>query len=155
MSKKNKKNVILEIAAIRRLSFFENDFRDMELKQEEFKKGELALNTQMIVNEKKEQVTFFMSVYFFINKNKKQLKLFGTKIIHIFNIIGMNENFEKQNNIIKIPENILNNMLGKTISCLRGILVASINNHEYETIFLPLIYPEEVIKNLEVIEHNI
>jgi len=153
MSKKKQPKIQFKIFNIKRVSHFENNFKDFGLNPKDIESGSVEINVKMGVNEKTNKIIFNVDVKFFIDKNKKRVDLFGVGTIHTFEVKNMNNVFLKdENNKFIFPDNFMFTMLNTVVGSTRGILVLSRTNLEYLNIYLPAINIKKLLTSVESIK---
>ena len=149
MDKKKKTNIRFRISFIKRISHFEHSLDELKLKERDVKNGNIELNIFINVDEKNDEITFKIDTTFFVNKNKKRIDLFGVEIIHGFEVKNMGALFPRdKKRKLEIPDNFMITLLNAVIGCLRGILLLSRTNPEYQEIYLPALNMRKILPSI-------
>jgi len=138
-TKSDLKPISYRIGSIRTNEFYEKDYTEYGIKEEELKGGHCNIGFGLKVEAEKGRLIFPMKVDFYV-KGDEKARLFGVQTVHSFII----KDFKKQ--IIQdkqgkydLPDYLIERLLGIVLGGTRGILVASVTIPEYKKIILPLI----------------
>ena len=150
MKDKNKKiQLQFRLIEIKKLSYFENNLEDLDFKKKiDINKLPFQLGVLLSINDKAGIIEIILKVTYYFNYNYKKYDLLGLNTSHKFEIKDFINTFHKNDkDEYFIPDQIMANLLGMSISGTRGMLAVLNTSQQYNKIIFPLINPIDVLKS--------
>ena len=142
------KSVEITISEIRKISSFEIDFREygiVSLKREDVHfKNSLSIG----LDGSKEIISNRLKLTAVYMKSKEEKQIFGVEAIFIYKIKKFEKHFTKnEDNTYRIPNEFMANLLGISISGIRGMLAGLTTVPEYSKFIMPPIYTNQMLND--------
>jgi hypothetical protein len=152
-TKTKNKTVIIQVRLqrINLLSFYEHDYSSYGLTAEDIKSYRLEYGVGLKIDKDEENIAILVNIKCCINKdNQGSIELFGIKTEHIFKFPGFKDDFSSSpEGDVKIPDNLMKDLLGIALNDTRGMLHVQINNPAYKTKILLLVDTSDLLKGLQ------
>lgn len=133
-------NIDFKIAEIKKITFFEKDFNQYELKSADLKKGTCNIGFNVVPDYEEGTISIPFRANFYVKSGDNDFELFGIETIHRFKIKKFAQHFKKdENDKVDIPDEFVGKLLGIAVGGTRGMLVALNTVAKYNKILLPLI----------------
>jgi len=141
-----KKDVQFRLVEIKKVRFYQNDYTEYGLTQDDILKGNLNLGVNYKIKPEEETITILLMADFFSKNNN----LFGITTSHTFKVKDFDTavKYNKKGDF-NVPDQLMKLWLSIAISDTRGMLAILNADHEYSKIILPLIHLDAFINNLK------
>lgn len=147
---KNKPKIYFNIDSIRKISHFENNFRDFGLDKTNLDQYKFNFNVGLRINSEEGSITYQIKVSFHIEIDSEKYDLFGIETAHKFIIKDFKKLFSKSDcDEFSIPDDLMTNVLSISISGTRSMLAALNSTPEYTKILVPPIDPKDVLEKIK------
>lgn len=146
MSENEKKiNIQYKIIGIRKISHFENDYKEFDLAEKDVVPGnfELKYGINFPGNN---NIDFKVNAVFYSTKNKR-INLFGIEAVYIFKIRNLEQNFKLEKGY-RIPDELMHTIVDMTMSGIRGMLSVLNTIPLYKKIILQPVNTKEICLRL-------
>lgn len=141
-----KKDVLFRLVEIKKIRFYQNDYTEFGLTQDDILKGNLNLGVSYRITPEEETITILLMADFFSKNNK----LFGITTSHTFKVKNFEDSIKfNGKGVFNLPDDLMKLWLSIVISDTRGMLAILNADHEYSKIILPLIHLKSFMKNLK------
>jgi predicted cupin superfamily sugar epimerase len=144
MAKKSEKAEIhFRIIDIELLNHFENDPKKYKLTKKDIESSEIKVGLELEVDPEEATVTLQPTIVFFYSENKKDIDLFGGKVLYKFEIKNFDLYFSgDEEGKISFLQEFLEQLLGIALAGLRGMFVILNKQSLYKKAYLPLVDPK-------------
>lgn len=149
--KKKKLDITYGISEIKILSRHENDFNEYNLSQKDLlKNSESKIKIKLMINDKKETISYVIKSVCEYKKDDKVYNLFGVEVLYEFKIHDFKKTFHvTAKDIFDIPDRFMRSLIEMAVSGVRGIQAVSIMNPAYKPFTLPFVDLEKTLNHLK------
>jgi len=138
------------IIEIKKISYFEKDFLEFELKEEDITHGNLALGLELKIDGEQGVLSFIIKANFYYNKDSENYELFGVEALYRFQVKDFKSSFAcNKVGEYKIPDGLMLTFLDISTSGTRGMLSVLNTNPAYRKIILPLVDKQQLLSSLK------
>jgi len=151
-NKRDKKTIFIQfkIDSIKKISFYEKDFKEYNLTSSDVSKGTVKLAVSVNINISNGIISFTINADFHPKPPHDNFSLFGIESLFSFKVKDFKNVFDqKDKDKFKIPDSFMNEILNIAISGTRGMLAALISNPSYSKVILPIIDTKQILSSLK------
>ncbi len=148
MAKPEKKKIIFKIDKIETVSFSVDPSKIAPRYSQPMK---FSFTLSLKIDPKKKHLIFLLGIII-STKSRDDVQVGNLDIIVQFSIKNMEEFFEEENKIVRLPDILMTNLITLVISTSRGIWAEKVRGTKIQKIILPLMNPQKMLADLASVQ---